>query len=107
MRLLPISREVTSREKLSEEMVKSLFSFEFMESIEAAASEQQLIEKAGILVLLLFQGSHHSLYTFVGQVKLDTANQKFSIMKAVGGKTILAEKVSKNQRALWRQLIKI
>ena len=44
-----------------------------------------MLEKAGILALLLFKGNHPSVQTFLEQFKLDAANQKFNIMKAMGG----------------------
>ena len=36
-------------------------------------------------VATLFKGNHPSVHTFLEQIKLDAANQKFNIMKAMGG----------------------
>ena len=35
-------------------------------------------------VTALFQGSHPSLYTFLNKIQMDSANQKFNILKAMG-----------------------
>ena len=36
-------------------------------------------------VATLFKGNHPSVHTFPEQIKLDAANQKFNILKAMGG----------------------
>ena len=40
----------------------------------------------------LFKGNHPSFHTFLEQIKIDAANQKFNILKAMGGNTIPSRK---------------
>ena len=36
-------------------------------------------------VAIFFKGNHPSVHTFLDQIKLDAANRKFNILKAMGG----------------------
>ena len=54
------------------------------EAAEGLKRTTNAVEGWHLGVTELFQGSHPSLYTFFDKIQMDSINQKFNILKAMG-----------------------
>ena len=55
------------------------------EAAEGLIRTTNAVEGWHLGVTALLQGSHTSLYTFLNKIQMDSTNQKFNILKAMGG----------------------
>ena len=64
------------------------------EAAEGLIRTTNAVEGWHLGVTALFQGSHPSLFTFLNKIQMDSANQKFNILKAMGEHRIKGEEIS-------------
>ena len=55
------------------------------EAAEGLIRTTNAVEIWHLGVTALFQGSHPSLYIFLNKIQMDSSDQKFNVLKAMGG----------------------